>query len=130
MIYSTASAWPDDVLNAIATSDDLHVAPFREDGHTYGTPTWIWSVVVDDALYVRAWNGRRSRWFQAALTQHAGRITAAGAEHDVQFEEADPAVNARVDAAYEHKYAGSPYLPPMLQDGPTSATVRILPTNG
>jgi hypothetical protein len=130
MTSSTASAWPEDVLAAIATSDDLHVSPFREDGHTYGTPTWIWSVVVDGALYVRAWNGRRSRWFQAALTNHAGRISAAGAEHDVRFDEADPSVNARVDAAYEHKYAGSPYLPPMLQDGPTSATMQIRPTNG
>ncbi|OIH92425.1 DUF2255 family protein [Curtobacterium sp. MCBA15_001] len=128
MTDNPASAWPEDLLNAIATSDDLHVAPFREDRRTYGTPTWIWSVVVDGALYARAWHGRRSRWFQAALTQHAGRITAAGAEHDVRFEQADPSVNARVDAAYERKYAGSPYLPPMLQDGPTSATVQILPT--
>ena len=29
------------------------LAPFREDGVTYGTPTWIWSVAVDNALYVR-----------------------------------------------------------------------------
>ena len=35
-------------------SDDLHVAPFREDGKTSGTPAWIWSVVVGDALYLRA----------------------------------------------------------------------------
>lgn len=38
-------------------SDDLHISPFREDGKTYGTPTWIWSVVVDGGLYVRAYNG-------------------------------------------------------------------------
>ena len=38
--------WDDDTLTAIADTDDLHVAPFREDGTTYGTPTWIWSVVV------------------------------------------------------------------------------------
>ncbi|KQS08611.1 hypothetical protein ASG04_06420 [Curtobacterium sp. Leaf183] len=119
--------WDDDTLTAIADTDDLHVAPFREDGTTYGTPTWIWSVVVDGALYARAYNGRRSRWYRAAVTQGAGRISAAGAEHDVTFTEADPAVNSRVDAAYETKYADSEYLPPMLQDGPTSATVRIEP---
>jgi hypothetical protein len=44
------SAWTKDDLDKIAASDDLHVAPFREDGKTYGTPTWIWSVVVDGAL--------------------------------------------------------------------------------
>jgi hypothetical protein len=32
---------------------------------TYGTPTWIWSVVVDGALYVRPYNGPDSRWYQA-----------------------------------------------------------------
>jgi hypothetical protein len=33
----------------IAEADDLHVSPFRDDGVTYGNPTWIWSVSVDDA---------------------------------------------------------------------------------
>ena len=45
------NAWTEDELNEIAESDDLHIAPFRGDGETYGTPTWIWSVRVDDALY-------------------------------------------------------------------------------
>jgi hypothetical protein len=35
-------------LKRIAESDDLHIAPFREDGVTYGTLTWIWSVIVGD----------------------------------------------------------------------------------
>lgn len=62
-------SWSKDELREIAVSDDLHIAPFRPDGKTYGTPTWIWSVVVDDTLYVRAYSGRQSRWYQAALTQ-------------------------------------------------------------
>ena len=33
----------------------------------------------------------------------------------------------RVDAAYRVKYGTSPYLPPMLGDGPRSATVLIAP---
>ena len=44
------ATWPRDELRRIAEADDLHIAPFREDGVTYGTPTWIWSVAVDDAL--------------------------------------------------------------------------------
>jgi hypothetical protein len=50
------NTWPKDELRKIAEADDLHIGPFREDGKTYGTPTWIWSVAVDDALYVRAYN--------------------------------------------------------------------------
>lgn len=38
------STWPPDELQTIIEADDLHVAPFREDGETYGTPTWIWCV--------------------------------------------------------------------------------------
>jgi hypothetical protein len=45
--------WPVAELRQIAGTDDLHISPFRDDAVTYGTPTWIWSVVVDDALYVR-----------------------------------------------------------------------------
>ena len=52
------ATWPKDELDKIAEADDLHIAPFREDGVTYGTPTWIWSVAVDGALYVRGYNGR------------------------------------------------------------------------
>ncbi len=72
------TTWTKDELRSIGGTDDLHVAPFREDGETYGTPTWIWSVVVDDALYVRAYSGRHSCWYRAAVKQKAGRITAAG----------------------------------------------------
>ena len=43
------SAWPKGELNKIAGTDDLHISPFRDDGKTYGTPTWIWSVAVGDA---------------------------------------------------------------------------------
>jgi hypothetical protein len=52
------TAWPKEELNKIALADDLHIAPFREDGVTCGTPTWIWSVAVDDALYVPRTVGR------------------------------------------------------------------------
>ncbi len=33
--------WAKEELRKIAEADDLHIAPFREDGVTYGTPTWI-----------------------------------------------------------------------------------------
>ena len=85
--------WPKDELGKIAEADDLHISPFREDGMTYGTPTWIWSVAVEDALYVRAYNGRKSRWYQAAVRQKAGRITAAGMTKEVTFEPVDGPIN-------------------------------------
>jgi hypothetical protein len=119
--------WPKDELDRIVAADDLHIAPFREDGKTYGTPTWIWSVVVDGDLYVRAYNGQNSRWYQAAILQRAGRITAAGMTKKVSFEGVDGAVNDRIDDAYRQKYRTSRYLAPMISARARAATVRVTP---
>src|SRR3954454_9829359 len=119
--------WPEEESRRFAESDDLHIAPFRDDGKTYGTPTWIWSVVVDRDLYVRAYNGKSSRWYGAAIRQKAGQITAAGIAKDVTFEPVEGPVNDRIDDAYRTKYAGSPYLDPMIGKRARSATVRVTP---
>ncbi len=105
-----AKSWSSEELSKIAASDDLHIAPLREDGVTYGTPTWIWSVVVGDALYVRAYNGRSSRWYQAAARQKDGQITAAGVTREVSFEPVAGSINDEIDAAYRTKYRSSSYL--------------------
>lgn len=55
-----------DELTRIDEADDLKISPFRADGITYGTPTWIWEVVVDGNLYVRAYNGTSSSWHKSA----------------------------------------------------------------
>ena len=119
--------WSGDELRKIAETDDLHISPFREDGVTYGTPTWIWSVAVDDALYVRGYNGQNSRWYKAAVRQKAGRIIAAGMTMEVTFEAVDGPINNRIDDAYRAKYHSSPYLKPMIGAQAGSATVKIMP---
>jgi len=114
-------------LEKIDTADDLKISPYRADGVTYGTPTWIWNVIVDGDLYVRAYNGINSRWYQAALKQNAGRIHAAGMVIDVAFEPVEAAMNNKIDAAYKKKYNGSPYLLPMINKRTQAAT--IIPVN-
>ncbi len=100
-------------------------APFRDDGVTYGTPTWIWSVAVDGALYVRGYNGQKSRWYQAAVRQKAGRIAAAGMTKEVSFEPVDGPINDRIDDAYQEKYRGSQYLNQMIGARARAATLKI-----
>jgi hypothetical protein len=121
------AAWEKEKLRKIAEADDLHIAPFREDGATYGTPTWIWSVAVGDALYVRGYNGTKSRWYQAALRQKAGRIIAAGMTMEVNFEPVEGPINDSIDDAYRSKYGGSTYLKPMIGARARAATVKIMP---
>ena len=123
------SEWPKGELRKIAEVDDLHIAPFREDGTTYGTPTWIWSVAVGNALYVRAYHGRKSSWYQAAIRQKAGRIIAAGMTREVAFDPVDGPLNDAIDDAYRAKYRDSPYLSPMIAGRARAATVRIGPRN-
>ncbi len=121
------NSWPKDDLEKIGQTDDLHIAPLREDGVTFGTPTWIWSVVVGDALYVRAYNGTSSSWYKASMRQQRGRIYAAGITKDVTFEAVtDKSMNEQIDNAYRAKYRTSPYLEPMISERSRSATVKII----
>jgi hypothetical protein len=71
--------------------------------------------------------GQKSRWYQAALRQKAGRITAAGMTRDVSFEPVTGLINDRIDDAYRTKYKGSPYLKPMIGADARSATVKVVP---
>jgi hypothetical protein len=78
-------------------------------------------------VYVRGYNGQQSQWYQAAIHQKAGRIRAAGMTKEVVFEPVDGAINDRIDEAYRTKYAGSPYLKPMISKRARAATVSVLP---
>ena len=120
--------WSDEELERIVEADDLLIAPFRDDGKTYGTPTWIWSVGVEGGLYVRAYNGVKSRWHRAAMRQNAGRIVAGGLTRKVAFAPVEGSIQEPIDEAYRVKYRGSLYLAPMIGDRARAATVRITPT--
>lgn len=113
-------------LKQIDAADDLHISPYRKDGKTFGTPTWIWEVVVDGELYVRAYNGVFSRWYNAAILQKAGRIKAAGKTFEVSFETIEGNINDKIDDAYKKKYSSSPYLAAMISERARKATVKII----
>lgn len=115
-------------LQAMDRADDLKISPLRTDGVTYGTPTWIWEVVVDRNLYVRAYNGTQSRWYQSAIKQKTGRIHVAGMIWEVVFEPVqDKLLNKKIDEAYNRKYSSSPYLAPMIGERAKKATIKVLP---
>ena len=121
--------WTKAQLAEFAPADDFHIAPFREDGTTYGTPTFIWSVVVQDRLFVRAYSGRDSSWYQAALAQGAGRVVLTGRSYKVRFAPAGDEMTAPIDAEYREKYASSRYLKAMISDRARAATVEVLPAD-
>ena len=116
-----------DELKKIDEADDLHISPFREDGKTYGTPTWIWAVVVNGDLYVRAGHGVNSKWYKAAMQQKAGRIHAAGMIKEVTFEPVHDEINNNIDDAYKKKYGSGADSWAMTGDKVRAATVKIIP---
>ena len=121
------TAWTSADLDLIRRNADLYVSPFRDDGVTYGTPTRTWALVVEGQVFVRAANGPTSRWYQAAITQGAGRVRVEVRDYEVTFAEAPANLADAIDAAYEDKYPGSSAVPVMQGDGPKSATVVIAP---
>lgn len=119
--------FPANELKQIDEAGDLKIAPFRKDGKSYGTPIWIWEVVVNGELYVRAYNGIHSRWYKSAVQQKAGRIIAAGMTKEVRFEPVSGDINDVIADAYKKKYSSSPYLSPMINSRARAATVKIIP---
>jgi hypothetical protein len=115
------------MLETIAAADDLHIAPRRPNGQI-GTPTWIWSVAVDDELYVRPYRGRDSSWYQSAIQTGNGIVRSSGVTHEVRFTPVhDEQLLDSVDQAYARKYHGSPYLPRMVAPEPRATTVAVTP---
>jgi Uncharacterized protein conserved in bacteria len=125
---TSKNTWALEQLQKFSQADDFRVSPFYSDGKTYGTPTWIWSVVVDHRLFIRAWNGQNSRWYRSAIKQQGGRIFLDGSNHEVIFKKLhDDKINQLVDQGYRDKYGKSCYFPPMIQNGPRSTTIEVLP---
>lgn len=77
----------------------------------------------------RRWGRHDRAWFRAAQRSHAGHIRAGGIDKDVTIaEEADPAINDRIDAAYRAKYGRYPqYVAPMLTAEVKSTTIKLPP---
>lgn len=122
------TAWSTEQLNTIEAHESFYVSPYREDGITPGTPTETWALVIDGKVYVRAANGKDSRWYQAAITQKAGQVRVAGVSYDVVFEDAGTDDEALIDSAYEVKYGNATdafAIPIMQGEVPKAAAVRV-----
>src|SRR5947208_2504520 len=70
---------------------------------------------------------QKSRWYQAALRQKAGRIIAAGMTREVAFELAEEALNNEIGEAYPREVSRSPYLSTMIGVCARSATMKVMP---
>lgn len=123
---TSGAGWPADRLAEIDRAGEIHIAPARTSGGLR-RPTRIWSVVVDDGLYVRAYRGPDSAWYRAADATGRGRVTAGGRTDEVTFARPDPGVDDEVDRAFADKYGSNSYVDAMVGKGPRATTLRVHP---
>jgi hypothetical protein len=119
------AAWTSDELDRVAEAQELEIAPRLGDG-SLRKPVPIWVVRAGDDLYVRAAYGDGSGWHRVARTSREARIQAGGVEKDVTIEDADPAVDDQVDAAYCTKYGRYPSIVDSITDPEHRATTLRL----
>jgi len=119
------SAWPDELLEAIARAPHLEIAPVGADGSARSVTT-IRVVRVGDELVVRSWNGPGGGWYRSAMRAGGGRVRVGRDEFDVILTLAD-VDRASVDRAYRDKYGRSRYVDVMTSDGPAATTLRLTP---
>lgn len=122
------SDWTADELDAVGRATELRLAPRRTDGSLRPYVT-IWTVRVDDEIYVRSAYGYDNPWFQRALRSGEGRVRAGGVERDVTFEATGPEVADAVSAAYHAKYDryGVSIVATVVSPEAVRSTLRLLP---
>ena len=115
------TGWTSDELTVLADADSLRLTA----GHEPGPEVELGMVLVSDELYVRAYRGPQSRWFQAAQETGRGRIRVGAVARDVLLM---PAVGlvAAIDAAYQAKY-GNRSSALIARPQARAATLRITP---
>lgn len=114
------TAWSPEDAAMLAAAPSLHL--------TVGTEprsgVELGMVVVDAKLYVRAFRGRHSEWFQAALDQTHARIRVDTIEQGVILIPHAGSADA-IDAAYRAKYGRNSTL--VNNQQARRATLRIVP---
>ena len=89
----------------------------------------IWVVRVEQGIYVRSAYGTSAAWYRATKVRHEGYIEVTSLRKGVTFEEADPAADDQIDAAYRNKYRrhGAQYVNSVTTAEARSTTLRLVP---
>ncbi|NLR10353.1 MULTISPECIES: DUF2255 family protein [Lactobacillaceae] len=120
--------WSQEQLATFASAATLTIEPYNADLTTFEEVSPIWEVVVDGRVYSRGWNGRQTKWYQAAVTQVVGEIKLADQNLEAEFKPVtDGPLLRTITAAYQRKYPGDSSLARMISAAPTGATIQVLP---
>jgi hypothetical protein len=123
--------WTNDSLAKVGNADELAIASRRPDGSLRPYVT-IWTVRVDEDIYVRSAAGPDNPWFRRAVASAEGRIRAGGVEQDVDLEVAAPEVATSITAAYHAKYDryGPSIVGTVVSAEAVASALRLVPRAG
>lgn len=116
------------LTDALGSAREIEISSYRKDG-TLRRWVPIWTVPVDDTVYLRSAFGVDGGWYKWAKIKGIGRVRVGGVEADVALvpDTADD-VQRQVDAGFESKYrGGGEALRTMVTEPARSATVRLEP---
>jgi hypothetical protein len=124
-------AWSPDELERIGKAQELQLSSRRADG-TLRPSVTMWVVRVGGDLYVRSAYGPDNPWYRRAIASGGGRVRAGGLERDVTFGQANPGVQADIDAAYHAKYDryGPRIVGSVVGSEAHRVTIRLTPRAG
>ncbi|MFE5189886.1 DUF2255 family protein [Streptomyces sp. NPDC056628] len=132
MTTAPTRQWTARELAALDAAFSIILAARTDDGSPPGTVE-VGLVVTLNGVFVRAWRGPVSGWFQATQAHGQGTIRYNGRTVPVRFQRAapqdEPAIHDSIDHAYVYKYgaAGSAGI---ATDEARATTVRITPITG
>ena len=91
----------------------------------------IWVVVVNDRVFVRPWNDRKTGWYRALLADPRGSVKIGEREVPVRARRArGETLNDAVDRAYAEKYTTKPnqkYVRGFATAKRRATTLELLP---
>ena len=121
-------AWSAEELEHVERTDNVGLASRRKDG-SLRRPVTIWAVRLGVAVYVRSAYGPDNPWYVRARASGFGRLTVAGRDVDIAFEDAGPEVDDVVTAAFEAKYERHPprTVASVVSADAVRCTLRLVP---
>jgi hypothetical protein len=119
------SPWTADELDRVGNASELRVAGRRKDG-SLRNGVIIWSVRVDDEIYIRSVYGPEASWFRGTQVSGDGRIEAGGITKDVTYVSVDD-LNDIIDSAYHRKYGGGSAVKAITTPLAATTTLRVDP---
>ncbi len=124
---ASSSTFEPDLIGQLRETEEFRIETQRSpDGAAHRVTIWV--VTLGRTLFVRSVLGRKGRWYREVVASGRATIQVGRKRIAVRpVREKDPAVIARVSAAYRRKYGHYSESDAMVRPSVAGTTLRLLP---